>query len=268
MVRLVRPLWPEPSPQSQWRIALASNGGFKNQHRKVACQDYADSIKIPALHTDTMVAAVADGMGSAEMSRTGARSAVTFSIIKAGHLLRERKRAISPHYLEYILNAAMNSARMNLGERAERDGKPLRQYATTLLLLIYTQGMLGVAQIGDAAAVVADSSGQYITFSKPNRGEYANETTSVTSRRALQSCRIDIVRADIRHIGLFTDGMADLLLDSRTLEPHHSFFAKTFNWLSDQPGELRSSGGLKNLLKSEKVRKRTDDDTTLLLASR
>lgn len=269
-MRLIKPYETAPWPRCQWSIASASNCGMRNQRRKVDCQDYADSVKIPALHKDTIVAAVADGMGSAEQGRTGARCTVTSAIIQAGHILRKREseRAIVPHHLEYILNAAMNSACMNLRERAERDGRPARQYATTLLLLIYTQGLLGTAQIGDGAAVVADGSGQYITFSKPHRGEYANETTSVTSHRALQSCRIDIAQADIRHIALFTDGMVDLLLDSRTLEPHHSFFAKTFNWLSDQARDLQRSGGLGTLLKSEKVSLRTDDDTTILLASR
>lgn len=257
----------EPSPQSQWRTAWATNRGSKNQRRKVGCQDYAHSVNIPGRHTDTIVAAVADGMGSAARGQIGAMVSVVAATDKAGHILQGREGAIGPHHLEYILNAAMNSACMNLRERAERDGKPVRQYATTLLLLIYTQGLLGAAQIGDGAAVVADGNGQYITFSKPHHGEYANETTSVTARRALQSCRIDIARADIRHIALFTDGMANLLLDNRTHEPHHAFFAETFHWLQQQKGRMQHSG-VKDLLKSATVRRRTDDDTTLLLAIR
>lgn len=261
---------PEMAPRlkSQWRIAWASNRGAKNQRRKVACQDYADSIKIPTPHSDTIVAAIADGMGSAELGRTGAICSVTSAIIKAGRMLRKREQAISGHHMEYILNASMNSACMSLGDLVEGSGTPRRQYATTLLLLIYTQGMLGVAQIGDGAAVVSEGNGEYVTFAKPKRGEYANETVSVASRRALQSCQIDIARADIRQIALFTDGMVNLVLDSKTQEPHHPFFAKTFDWLRNERKESWINSEVKGLLKSEAVCKRTDDDTTFLLASR
>ena len=270
MARLWRPKQSEmiPGPQSEWRIARANRRGAKNARRKVACQDYAADVKIPELHSDTIIAAVADGMGSADLGQTGAFESTKSAIDHVGSLLRSRRRALRPYNLETILNTAMNGARMALEDIAERNGNSLQRYATTLLLVVYTKGVLGAAQIGDGVAVVAGSDGKFITFSKPTRGEYANETTSVTSRRALQSCQIDIVQADIRQIALFTDGMVNLLLDNRTLEPHQPFFAETFSWFYRQSGEPQSNSGLTDLLKSDKVQKRTDDDTTLMLAAR
>lgn len=270
MARLWRPKQSEmtPGPQSEWRIAQANRRGAKNARRKVACQDYAAAVKIPELHSDTIIATIADGMGSADLGQTGAKESTKAAIDHARSLLRSRRRTLRPYNLETILNAAMNGARMALEDIAERNGNSLQRYATTLLLVVYTKGIIGAAQIGDGGVVVADRDGKFVTFSKPTRGEYANETISVTSRRALQSCQIDIAQADIRQIALFTDGMVNLLLDNRTLEPDQQIFAETFSWLHRQPGEPQSNGGLTDLLKSDKVQRRTDDDTTLMLAAR
>ena len=255
---------------SIWKVAKASRQGTKNQKRGQECQDHCLWAVMPRTSPDTLVAAVADGLGSAEMGGYGARIAVHTSIHEATTLIQHERQPIDPERMETILDTAILSARNQIQMVADRKKIPPSKMATTLLLAIHAHNMMATAQVGDGAAVVSIKDNQFITFSKPERGEYANETHSLTSRRALQHCAIDIAVSEnpVQTIALMTDGMVHLTLAQSNFEPHLPFFKPMTSWLTEYQGEHHPNIELGETLQSKKVRQKTDDDTTLLLAVR
>ena len=255
---------------SIWKVARASKQGTKNQQRDRECQDSCLWAVMPRISPDTLVAAVADGLGSAELSRDGAQIAIQASIHEATTLIQRERQPIDPARMETILDTAILSARNQIQMAAKQREVPPSKMATTLLLAVHTHNMMATAQVGDGAAVVSVKDNQFITFSKPERGEYTNETYSLTSRRALQHCRIDIAVSEnpIQTIALMTDGMVHLTLAHTNLEPHEPFFKLMTSWLAEYQDSPHPNIELGETLQSEKIRRKTDDDTTLLLAIR
>ena len=253
-----------------WRIARASRQGSKNQQRRQECQDHCVWATVPIAGSDTLVAAVADGLGSAPLSGRGARIATNVAVHQAALLVWREPQPVAPERLETILDLAVLSARRRIQQVAAREHEAPSQMATTLLLAIHTDNTMATAQIGDGAAVVSVQDGDFITFSKPERGEYANETHSLTSPRALQHCNIDIAvpQTPVSSIALMTDGMVSLTLAHPDQKPHEPFFEMMTEWLRQHRGRPHPNQQLGELLQSEKIRSKTDDDTTLLLAVR
>ena len=253
-----------------WRIARASRQGDKNRQRETACQDFSGWAAIPSISPDTLVAAVADGMGSAPLSGQGAQMAVHAAVSMAVALLHQTPNPPTPERLETILNAAMLSARQSVQQAAAVSHIPSTSMATTLLLAIHTADTMAIAQIGDGACVASTDQDHFLTLSRPMRGEYANETFSITSPRALQQCSIDIAkpRNPVQSIILMTDGMVGLTLAQADHEPHQPFFRDMTRWLADVPARPHPNTELAAILESDPIRRKTDDDTTLLLAVR
>ena len=254
---------------SAWRVARASTQGDRNRNIGHECQDRCWWAAVPAAGDDALVAAVADGMGSAPESARGARIAVNVAVAQAARALHHERQP-QPERLETMLDAAVLAARDRIQQVANRDKMPAADMATTLLLAIHVTGTLAVAQVGDGAAVVSTKDGQYLTFTKPQRGEYVNQTYSITSRKALQQCSIDIATSEhpIRTIALMTDGIVPLTLANADHRPHEPFFAMMEQWLLEHPEQPHPNGALGEILRSEKIRRKTADDTTLLMAVR
>lgn len=255
---------------SDWRVARASRQGSKNLAREQECQDHSICVLLPSLNPDAIVAAVADGIGSAPLSDRGARIATNVAVFIASHLLSQEPYPLLNHRMETILYTAMLSARQRIEHVAQRDNLYHNDLATTLLLAVHADDLLGTAQIGDGAAVVSTGEGSFKTFTRPQKGEYSNETNSVTSRRSLQLCNIDIAQPPepLRTLALMTDGVVSISLDSRELTPHQPFFETMANWLREHPERPHPNRELGDLLQSEKIRSKTDDDTTMILATR
>jgi len=74
----------------------------------------------------------------------------------------------------------------------------------------------------------------------------------------------------LSEVALFTDGLQNLVLDYKENSPHSPFFDHMLTPLrSTGAGEQQGlSSALEDFLKSPRVNERTDDDKTLLLASR
>ena len=252
-----------------WTVAKASCQGTKNRARHKPCQDRARYALMERTDGgDTLIAAAADGMGSADRGGHGAGIAAQRSVARISEIIWKTGRT-DPANIETALNAGALQARMDIERAAERAGQRLELYATTLLLLVQTGGIIGALQIGDGAAVVGTAGGRH-TLAKPVRGEYANETSSLTGHGAIQKATVTIAAAPepIREIALMTDGVVGISLDAASLEPHDPFFDGMFSWLAEHDGQDHPNRELCETLGSEAVARKTDDDVTLILAVR
>jgi hypothetical protein len=104
----------------------------------------------------------------------------------------------------------------------------------------------------------------------PDRGEYANTTHFVTEEDAVEHLQFESVNRRIIEVALLTDGLQTIALNYQLQIAHEPFFKGLFAPLRTAK-EGRSpelSESLVSFLSSPRVNEKTDDDKTLVLASR
>jgi hypothetical protein len=104
----------------------------------------------------------------------------------------------------------------------------------------------------------------------PVGGDYVNTTYFLTDDRALDHLQLLVQQPAADEVALFTDGLQMLLLQFDTRKAHGPFFEQMFAQLRKEPvGESeRLTRALQEFLESPGVNSRTDDDKTLVLATR
>ena len=253
-----------------WMVGGASVVGVSHVRNGLPCQD---SVRY-RVSGDVLIAAVADGAGSAELSDVGSALAAETSV-QSAELLLEKEHDHAPYALHEtclgpIIAAAVEEARRELQAEAGRRGVEVRQLATTMLLAVHTPRLLAVGQIGDGAVVASDGQGGYRTWITPQRGgEYANQTVFLTSANAMSELEVRVERLGpgALELAMFTDGLQNLALNGADNSPHIPFFAPLFRWMRSQPDGDAAARNLAAFMKSPKVTNRADDDLTLLLAT-
>ena len=257
-----------------WRVISASVTGASHLRNGQECQDFHICRVISSDNGEVLVAVVADGAGSAELSADGARIAACAATRTASRLLRLHTHPLYEGVLREILQEALLSARKELEGEAQQRERRLRDFATTLIVAICAPKITGAAQIGDGAAVTVgnrktsdEDIGGYTLVSPPQRGEYVNTTNFITSSNWRSSSDISTRYGGVSRLAMFTDGIQSLALDTSTNNtPHTPFFNPLFYWADRQEDELTAANSLKEFLSSSKVTSRVDDDLTLLLA--
>jgi len=155
-----------------------------------------------------------------------------------------------------------------LGAAASEDAA-LRDFACTLLIAVVAPAGAAYGHVGDGGIVIDTGAGLELVF-WPQSGEYANMTRFITDDDALEHIRtLDSVTAP-EELAVFTDGIQRLALDFRSACVHAPFFDPMLAVLRRQmPGECDVlDNKLALFLASAKVNSRTDDDKTLVLATR
>ena len=253
------------NPASRWRIMRASVQGTSHAKTGQPCQD-SSSVGENA-PDGILVAAVADGAGSASLSDIGSSIAARTATQTAVRLARLH---VSPFYegvIKKVMESAVSAARAALKAEARRQERPLRDFATTLIVAICAPDMTAVAQIGDGATVTVAEVEGYELFITPQRGEYVNQTNFITSDNWRNTLDVRAQRGVVNRLAMFTDGIQSLALNAASNNaPHAPFFDPLFRWAAKQEDEQAAAVSLKAFLASPRVTDRVDDDLTLLLA--
>jgi hypothetical protein len=101
----------------------------------------------------------------------------------------------------------------------------------------------------------------------PENGEYQNTTFFLSDSAFDAHVQSSVVSEQVAEIAMFTDGLQMLALNYATKEAHGPFFVPMFREL-----RARESTDLivpmRQFLDSKAVNDRTDDDKTLILATR
>lgn len=191
-----------------WKSIGCAVQGRGHDKNGTLCQDAVRCQSLGAVHTIVL----ADGAGSARLSRYGAE-AVVHSV---GQLLAEKFHvfidssdgvAVKQHILDAVL--------AELREEAELRACEMHDLAATLLAVAADNENFLAVHIGDGVIGCYGTDGLK-TLSVPDNGEFANATTFVTSRDALQRMRIykgSIVR--IAGFILMSDGTEQSLYHKR-----------------------------------------------------
>lgn len=248
---------------SAWLVTGASVQGLSHQRLDLPCQD-AHGYRV--LDGNVLLAALADGAGSAEFSDAGAQAAVAEMLRALEEGLKDQSLPRELAEWENLLCESFKAAREAVLELADRAGELPRAFAATLTGLIATADGLVVGQIGDGAVIAEDGDGAFIPASHLQRGEYANETHFLVEEDALDQVVIERLERPVRSLAVMSDGLIRLALKMPDQEPHAPFFEPLFRFASTIEDAGQAAGQLADFLASERVNARTDDDKSLILA--
>jgi len=253
-----------------WRIAAASTIGTSHIKNGMACQDnHACRVMQDASGESVVVLVASDGAGSASRADEGSFCACC-TIIDAVEAFLARGNKVVDLGLDEARNW-IEMVQQAIALQAKNDGAVPRDYACTVLVAVVADEAAAFLQIGDGAIVATDETGEWTWIHWPQRGDYANTTYFTTEDGAVEQMEFNLIRRPIDDVALFTDGIEALVLHYATKTVHSPFFDSMFApvWASkaDEIDKTLSTA-LDRYLKSPKVCERTDDDKTLILASR
>ena len=250
-----------------WRVIRASAIGTSHTESNQPCQDscFADVFE-GGDDQEYLVCVVSDGAGSAKLGGEGAELVCGTAILAIETSLNRVNVAPLD---ETSVEEWVKDIRRTICDAAEAKNFAVRDYACTLLGAVIGIHQAVFFQIGDGAIVASSGDTQGIVF-WPDSGPYANMTYFVTEEDALSHLRVSVTSARIDEIALFSDGLQRLALSFEQRTPHTPFFDPMLNILRKQnPGECEAlDEHLARFLNSSKVNERTDDDKTLVLATR
>jgi hypothetical protein len=248
---------------SPWKVICGSVAGSSHERCGEPCQDYSHTCTID--RSSGLVLACSDGAGTARYADRGAKIACLGFIHAARAALDDglQPSDITAHdVLKWH-----DEIRRRLSLEACLVGAELSDFACTLLAAIADDCGGLFCQIGDGA-IVTRQGADYETVIWPQTGEYVNTTFFLTGKDFQDHLVTRRLEEGIHEIALFTDGLQPLALHYASRSVHAAFFEPMFATLraTSNPEQLESP--LRDFLKSRPVVDRTDDDKTLILATR
>ncbi|AKM42835.1 TPA: protein phosphatase 2C domain-containing protein [Burkholderia cepacia ATCC 25416] len=249
-----------------WKVIGASVVGSSHVHNSAPCQDSCFyHVAFDAAGTEVLVALVSDGAGSAQFGEVGSEIACE----AGGKRLLEIVETCGEAGLESsVAIEVLDVVRTRIDEAAQARGVTPRALACTLLGAVVGTTRAFYFQVGDGA-IVSRESGALTPVFWPESGEYANMTYFVTDANASEHLRSDLRNAP-DELSLFSDGIQRLALVFATETAHEPFFEPMFKALRASSDEQTDSlcAALERFLSSDAINERTDDDKTLILATR
>lgn len=245
-----------------WRALGASVRGTSHAADGRPCQD-AHQLGVVS---DILIAAVADGAGSASRSDEGSQKVVASLVQTLSTALVSSVPSDDMAWRE-LLRCAFGKAKEALSQAATTDSISVQDLAATALVAILSPDTLAVAAVGDCTVICHHQAQGWVLPIGLTRGEYANETTFITSPAWENAWQTGLVRPAPGAFALFSDGLLRLAMNLGTSIAHAPFFDPLLNYFRCQPPEA-AADALRKFLDSERVNARTDDDKTLILAWR
>ena len=248
------------APAAAWRVIGASVRGTSHARGDVACQDAHAWRRLPG---GALALAVADGAGSAAHAEAGARAAAAAAV----DALAAAASTVRDGGWTALLDAALAAALNAVEAAAAARGVEARELSTTLIACVLAADSVTVAQVGDGAVIAAEGEGMR-ALTVPASGEFANETVFLTSPGAVEAAQRASWRGTARHLAIFTDGLQGLALKHPAKTPHEPFFVPLFAFAAEARDAHDAEAQLADFLSGPRVTARSDDDITLVLATR
>jgi hypothetical protein len=256
--------------QATWRIAHASAIGLAHINQNTECQDrFACRAIKTAREGDVLIAVVADGAGSTTDGQTGAELACRVFVETVAAFLGAKDASLKSltqefgrHWISYF--------QQQIAREAEQNKKELRDYASTLVGAVVGESSSAFYQIGDGGIVFSASGTphSYCFAIAPVESEYVNVTDFITDETAAERLRFELVEEKIEDLILFSDGIYPVAVDYQKGAPHEPFLMPMIAPLRRGAATGGLNEKLESFLASPKMNEKTDDDKTIILASR
>ncbi len=251
-----------------WRAIAGSVAGTSHHKRGVPGQDFS-LLDLVGHEGEILIAVAADGAGSATHGEQGA-------ILVCRQLLHYARWWAKWHdnRLEmldtHVVARWLAWTRRELEIESYQLGVGLRALACTVLGIVADATRAVCFQIGDGAIVLQTATRPLHVVFWPKVGEYANMTCFLTDAAFDHNQQIAVIEDEPVEVALLTDGLQRLALQFAAQSVHAPFFTPMFERLAAEPQgrALTLQQQLLSFLDSPSVNERTDDDKTLILATR
>lgn len=254
-----------------WRYAYASVTGTRHRRIGAECQDSCD---MRVIHTKSgelvFVCVVSDGSGSAKQPQIGSKLAC-FTIMEG------IKEFFENGFEVYNLSRGMAEGLvLDFQDEVQRyainSGLTPRDYSCTLIAAVLGYKNAVFFQVGDGAVVILKKGEQgYMPVFWPGKGEYENSTHfAVDYDSVLKHMKYGLIQGTISDAALFTDSLERIALHYRSMSAYSPFFKPLFESTRSAARECSNElmESVAAFLNSKRVNSRTDDDKTLIIASR
>ena len=158
-----------------------------------------------------------------------------------------------------------------LKELAKEKEVSINEFSCTLVGTIVFEHRYYFFQIGDGAIIYKSENDFYVLFRWPDNGEFLNTTNFLIQDPNLGSLQILESYNSVDEFAIFSDGLQNLALVNQDRSVYQPFFLRLFPKLRLARNEeqlLSINRALENYLSSDLINERTDDDKTLILATR
>jgi len=249
----------------RWKTLRYSAIGSSHERDALPCQDSSEVHLTQDGEKQFLVLVCADGAGSASHAEIGSQLACTTYCDSVEKLLLDRDgEQLFTREGQLSLFVRVRAALVSKAAELEVS---VRELACTLLTAIVGPDSASLTQLGDGAIVIGAENAYHCAF-WPDGGEYANQTNFLSEEDFGKHLLFSRLDERVDEIALMTDGLQRLALNFESRDAHSPFFAGFFSALrgAEQPDELYPD--FITFLKSPKVNSRTDDDKTLILATR
>lgn len=264
-------------PAGIWRIYATNVTGRQHAARQEPGQDrFLAWTRTDALSGRTILAAVAaDGAGSAGKSWAGAWAACRSVRRSIDTALLEERHDGRAFLADFWTNAVIERLFLRAVRRIERwsravNAKPA-DLATTLNLALIGDDFARFARIGDGIIgyCLNGNGGDWHVAIPPDVGEFAGETTFLTSPDWRERLRIVPLDHSPGRLVVATDGIAPILFNSRTGSIHGRFIDPLFDVVDrNADGTGSPESRLARFLGSDRVANVCSDDLTVVMACR
>lgn len=250
-----------------WKVIGKSVLGTAHFERAEACQDALVYKVIPLAHGgEAFVFFASDGAGTAMYAQEAAQMTVAKALDAALKYIEE-----DVYIDEDKLRDLVKSTYTQLCDFALERRVPKNEYSCTLLGGIIMPKQSCFLQIGDGAIVKREASGLLTTVWWPHNGEYQNTTSFLVDDPALTNLKVKIYQEEFMELSVLTDGLQMLSLNNESKTVHQPFFDNLLVWLRKANHDEHIAilnAKLEDYLLGNVISSRTDDDKTLMLATR
>ncbi|MFN4314044.1 MAG: PP2C family serine/threonine-protein phosphatase [Chitinophagaceae bacterium] len=250
-----------------WKLIGQAVVGSSHLSSDRPCEDALHAEKL--LHpngTEILICCASDGAGSARFAATASQLVVTETVNRFAALLQ-----VDAIIEEADIYQVAEEIYELLRQQSVENQVAIQEYSCTWLGAVLFPDRAVFFQIGDGAIVRHNGVDGYVTLWPPENGEYQNSTWFLVDHLHMAQLRCIVLHERIDEIALLTDGLQMLALNIETNIVHQPFFESMFKWLrlADNDEKIATlNNKLQNYLGSELINQKTDDDKTLLLATR
>ena len=243
-----------------------SHVGSSHISKGVPCQD---SNRIVTLSNGWIVAAIADGVGSARHSDIASNLATEKFIIRCQNDITHE---LSAEEIKEVITLAFHDANIAIKECAAEHDHLITEYDTTLSGVVYTGETVVYGHSGDGGIVGLTNSGDYVLITKPQKAE---DGICVIPLRAGESFwEFGVCEDAFASVLLVTDGVYDVftpyLLRDQQMPlyiPLIRYFMDNNVLKMDQDNCSEVAESRINFINGDKCKSITDDKTIVVLVN-
>jgi hypothetical protein len=247
-----------------WRVFAATATGTWHSERGQPCQDACAHVVVG----DLLCAAVCDGAGSASLGQLGAQYVAASLVQRLSERLAGAALGteMDQGNIERVLEELLHGIREELRDRAVQAGVAVSEFATTLVGAVATGDGGWLFHVGDGVGVARPrEAGSQVIVSRPENGEYCNETYFVSSDAWRAHLRTTRVALPLGGLVLMSDGAAPFVMARGGEELFMPFIDPVERFLEGAQHEA-GCRALAATLADPRTHGITGDDKTLLIA--